>query len=198
MALQFTRKMIDEYVRCSTDIAYFAENYVKLSGGKLIVLNSFQKSAIGRFKDENSFVQYAARQVGKTTVAAIIILHQAIFNDNKTLAIMSHQALINNGMIRMIDNMLCQLPDFLRPITTSSTKRNIGLETGSRIILVYSNDKCSLRGFDVDMLYIDEIDFIPSVFEILDELRCRSVCVGFKKFAFTTSKLEYYFSAERN
>ena len=71
--IEYTKEMIQEYIRCKEDIVYFAEKYFKIvsyKGEHCIELREYQKrmlkAMIGGDGDERQHVAcVAARQIGK-------------------------------------------------------------------------------------------------------------------------------------
>ena len=95
---QFTDEMIQEYIKCKEDIIYFAENYFHIitidKGKQLIKLYDFQKKILKACYDtpngKQSICCKIFRQAGKTTTFSIFMLHYALFNKDKTIAILAH------------------------------------------------------------------------------------------------------------
>ena len=85
-----TADQIDEYRKCMASPSYFAENYFKIvtldNGLQLIKLYDFQKEAADAYLDTNKLLMATSRQIGKTTIATVIILHYVLFNEFKKLS----------------------------------------------------------------------------------------------------------------
>src|SRR5574344_563379 len=86
-AYEYTPEMINEVVRCKEDILYFASNYFyiqNLDKGKIkIPLWDFQKKLLKVMlnppDNKRHIVVLSARQMSKTTVTTIYILHEMLF-----------------------------------------------------------------------------------------------------------------------
>ena len=81
---KFTKKEIEEYIKCSNDPVYFLENYVKIvhvdEGLIPFKLYDFQKDLVGAITKNRNVIVKTGRQVGKTTTTIGWVLHYILFN----------------------------------------------------------------------------------------------------------------------
>ena len=186
------RDEINEYMKCANDIEYFAETYVKawhpVNGLQSIKLDDFQKEAIKDFKEKKLFAKIAERQKGKTLVASLPLLHDSLFNDNKTSIIVSTKIDMGNHILLRINEMYDNLPEFLK-ITkkTINNRRELEFENRSRIRSIGSNSNL-MRGLTISNVYFDESEWIPEVDKIIVAFYPCLVVSGGKMFAFTSSR----------
>ena len=161
---------INNYIRCKTDIIYFAENYCHIvtldKGKRLIKLWEPQKKVLKAVFEEDPNHQHrillSSRQVGKTTLAGIYLLHSAIFNDDKNIAILANKERTALGIMRRIKIMYQMLPKWLKQgiVPGGWNKKTIQFENGS-IISASATSSSAIRSESVNILYIDEMAFIP-------------------------------------
>jgi hypothetical protein len=167
--IKFKYDGLNEWAKCRDDIVYFAETYIKIyhpiNGVQTIVLNETQLNIIDKHKKCKVFSELCERQVGKTTIASIIILHDSIFKDYNTTAIMSTNQSYSNEKIRLIHSMWELLPVFLKPLLTKKTKSEIVFENGSEMIAAGNVDR--LRGRSIQNFYIDESEWVKNLSYII-------------------------------
>ena len=165
-----TKDMIDEYIKCRDDIVYFAEKYIKIhhpvKGIHTIVLNQFQLDILDKRKKYKVFSELCESQNGKTTIASIIILHDSIFKDYSTTAIMSTTQSYTNDKISLISFMWERLPEFLAPKITEYSKSRIAFDNGTEIIAAANVDR--LKGKGIQTLYIDVSEWVKNLSYIIE------------------------------
>jgi hypothetical protein len=186
---------INEIKRCASDVTYFANKYVKIMDCRLgitqIVLNEEQLQVIDEFKSSDIFLKGMKRQSGKTTVAAIILLNQSIFNLDSISAVVFD---FSSLMLTTISLMYENLPDFLR--FDKDILRNISsikFVNGSSIYAANSKSslELSLRGkarSKISTLYIDESDYIEDLDILIRDVRSILLPSKLKVFSLTTFK----------
>jgi hypothetical protein len=90
-----TTEQLLEYERCMESPSYFAEHYFKIvtldDGLQTMKLYDFQKEAADDYLNTNKMILATSRQVGKTTIATVIILHYVLFNEDKTVFILGNK-----------------------------------------------------------------------------------------------------------
>lgn len=194
-----TPEMIEDYKRCMDDIEYFAEKHIKINnnatGLEPFKLNEFQKEAIKDYKEKNIFAKIGKRIEGKTTIAAIILLHQAIFTEYRVSAIMAPTLVLSNYVLDLIYDMYQNLPDYIKHNIVITTRNKSKIEF-SNMCAIYSvgSNSMSLRGRTISNLYIDESEFISSLYEILQNMvPCISVVNKSRLFAFTSTRTSDFF-----
>ena len=82
---------LEEYTKCKIDINYFANNYcfIKSEDGAFhkMTLRDYQYDILDLYDNNKLSILMASRQVGKTIIASIYILHYMLFNDTKSVLI---------------------------------------------------------------------------------------------------------------
>jgi len=175
--IEYTPELLKEYLRCKEDIIYFAENYFHITtidkGRILPKLWDFQKKCLKVYTDPNAGLPesrankrhvsfLAARQIGKTTISKIYLLHYVLFNADKNVAILANKESTALKILREVKESYKELPLWLQQGIVSSgwNKKSIQLENGSMIV-ASSTASSSVRGESVSLLYLDEFAFVP-------------------------------------
>lgn len=162
-----------ELLKCYNDIEYFADNYVQLSTvtGKIQCnLTDFQRKVIGRFKSDKMFFLPSERIVGKTTVAAIILLHQALFTEYRVSLVFARKKSVSNEILEMIAEMYDLLPDFLQHTKiTTRNKTELAFSNMCSIISAGSDSNYG-RGRTISTIYIDESEWFDDLNAVLTNL----------------------------
>lgn len=173
--VEMTNEMIQEMIRCKEDILYFAENYfyiVSLDHGKIkIPLHEFQKRMLKAYVDpkpKRHCIALSGRQTGKTTISTIYILHYALFNDDKRIAILSNNEKSAREILSRVQMAYGMLPLWMqRGINPNGfAKGSLELENGVRIE-ANSTSSSSIRGKSINLLFLDEFAFVQN--HIADE-----------------------------
>lgn len=189
--MKYTEEQIKEISRCSEDIEYFANTYVKMStayGVVSVKLNDFQRKVIEKYSKEKVFFIPAGRMEGKTTVAAIILLHQALFQDSRVSVIFARTKSNSNYIIELITEIYDRLPNFLSFIKlTTRNKSKLEFDNMCSIISAGSDLNYG-RGRAISTIYIDESDFVSNLKDIINTLYpCMSSLSYSKLFALTST-----------
>jgi hypothetical protein len=165
---KWTPELVEEYKRCMNDPVYFAENYVKVialdKGLVSFKLYPYQKEMFGHFKDNRFNVVLACRQSGKSISACAYLLWFAIFNSEKTVAVLANKGATAREMLSRITLMLENLPFFLQPGNKALNKGSLEFSNNSRIIAAATSGS-SIRGMSVNLLYLDEFAFVERASE---------------------------------
>jgi hypothetical protein len=166
LQIAWTPELIAEFARCKEDPIYFAEKYIKIvhvdKGLIPIVLYDYQKEIIGKISGENRLCSVVtSRQAGKTTTAAVIILHFIIFNSHKTVGLLANKGDAAREILDRIKIAYEALPDWLQQGVAEWNKGNIVLENGCKVIAAATSSS-SIRGKTVAFLYIDEAAFVEN------------------------------------
>lgn len=158
--IPMTREQIEEYIRCSEDILYFAENYYyiqTIDDGRIkIPLWDFQKKMLKVFKDpgedKKHVVVLSARQMSKTTVSALYLLHEALFKKDMNIAILANNERTAREILERIKMAYVNLPLWLQQGISNEggwNKSTLVLENGVKIIAA-STSSNSIRGFTIN------------------------------------------------
>lgn len=161
--IQFTPDMVQEYIKCANDPAYFAEKYIKIvhvdHGLIPIVLYPFQKDIIERITDHRRVAVNTSRQAGKTTTAVCIILHYVLFNDHKTVALLANKGDAAREILDRIKIAYEALPKWMQQGVVEWNKGSVEFENGCKIIAAATSSS-NIRGKSISFLYIDETAFV--------------------------------------
>ena len=165
---EWTSDLVDEYARCMKDPSYFAEKYCKIiSLDKGLVpfkLYPYQKKMFKQFEENRFNVVLACRQSGKSISACAYLLWFALFNSEKTIAILANKGATAREMLSRVTLMLENIPFFLQPGSKALNKGSLEFSNNSRIIASATSGS-SIRGLSVNLLYLDEFAFVEKASE---------------------------------
>ena len=164
----WTQEEIKEYAKCMKSPSYFTENYVKIiSLDKGLVpfkLYPYQRKMFNQFQKDRFNIVLACRQSGKSISACAFLVWYALFNPEKTIAIMANKGATAREMLGRITLMLENLPFFLQPGCKALNKGSIEFSNNSRIVAAATSGS-SIRGMSVNLLYLDEFAFVERASE---------------------------------
>jgi len=165
---EWSQEEVQEYARCMGSPEYFAENYIKIiSLDKGLVpfnLYDYQRTMFKHFNDNRFSIVLACRQSGKSISSVAYLLWYAIFNSEKTIAILANKGSTSREMLARITLMLENLPFFLQPGCKTLNKGSIEFSNNSRIVAAATSGS-SIRGMSVNLLYLDEFAFVERAAE---------------------------------
>ena len=94
--IEYTKEQIKELAKCSKDILYFCNKYMKIVNVDEGLINfktyDFQDNIIRSVQDNRFTICKMPRQSGKTTVMTALILHFALFNESFNVAVLANKA----------------------------------------------------------------------------------------------------------
>lgn len=162
----WTPDTIREFRRCKKDPVYFARKYFKIihvdHGLIPLDLYEFQEDAINLYAQGNRKIALnTSRQIGKTTFATAIILHYAIFNSDRRIALLANKGDTAREILSRVKLAFEYLPKWLQVGVIEWNKGSVELENGS-IILAAASSSSAIRGKSMSMVYIDECAFIEN------------------------------------
>jgi hypothetical protein len=164
----WTEELVKEYARCMNDPVYFAETYCKvISLDKGLVpfkLYPYQKEMFRHFNEHRFNIVLACRQSGKSISACAYLLWFALFNTEKTIAVLANKGAVAREMLSRITLMLENIPFFLQPGCKALNKGSIEFSNNSRIVAAATSGS-SIRGLSVNLLYLDEFAFVDKANE---------------------------------
>ena len=164
----WTPSLLREYKKCMDDPIYFAEKYVKVisldDGLVPFKLYPYQKNMFNHFQENRFNVVLACRQSGKSISACAYLLWFALFNPEKTIAILANKGATAREMLSRITLMLENIPFFLQPGSKALNKGSLEFSNNSRIIASATSGS-SIRGMSVNLLYLDEFAFVERAAE---------------------------------
>lgn len=160
---EFIKKCMDEPI-------FFAENAIACPTVDLgltnIKLYNLQKEILSELNHRKRVIINKSRQMGGTLLQLINVAHYILFNQDKTVVLMSNKHTNAIEMLRNLKDMLDTLPAFMQPKLTIKNKTCIQLDNGC-IIRASACTVDALRGMTISYLLIDEAAFIKR--EIFDE-----------------------------
>lgn len=197
---------VSEWVKCRSNPLYFILNYVYLPeiGGKI------------KYNDKNFHIKLrrviriifrfklclfmASRQLGKSSIAAALLVWASIFFPNNRIVILNFQKSAAQENLKKIKFIIKYLPDWMKvkESSRSEIKTYLELDNGSRIDTFYPSSTTPpdtlARSLTIPILYVDELGFIPHIDEIygsaqptLSTAREQAKKNGYPYFIFGTS-----------
>ena len=159
----FTKEQVLEYAKCMKDPIYFVERYAKIiSLDKGLVdfkLYPYQQKMFKQFESHRFNVVLACRHSGKSISACGYLLWFALFQSEKSIAVLANKGATAREMLARITIMLENIPFFLQPGCKALNKSNIDFSNNSRIIAAATTGS-SIRGLSINLLYLDEFAFV--------------------------------------
>jgi len=164
----FTQEEVLEYAKCMKDPVYFVEKYAKIisldRGLVPFKLYPYQKRMFKQFEENRFNIVLACRQSGKSISACGYLLWFALFQSEKSIAILANKGATAREMLARITIMLENIPFFLQPGCKALNKSNIDFSNNSRIIAAATTGS-SIRGLSINLLYLDEFAFVERAAE---------------------------------
>jgi hypothetical protein len=172
--IEWTPTMLEEYVKCSKDVVYFTEKYMKIINVDRGLINftlyDYQKEMLHNMQHERFNIIATARQAGKSTVTCAYILWYIIFNTEKTVALLANKGETAREILGKVQLAYQHLPKWLQQGVVEWNKGSFVLENNSRV-LAAATSSSAIRGYSINLLFIDEAahidnweDFFTSVF----------------------------------
>ena len=163
--LQFTKKQVEEWIKCKNDPLYFATNYMQIinldEGLVPFDMYDFQKEILMDFHENRFNIAKLPRQTGKSTTVVAYLLHYAIFNDSVNIGILANKASTARELLGRLQLAYENLPKWIQHGILVWNKGNVELENGSKI-LAASTSASAVRGMSFNILFLDEFAFVPN------------------------------------
>ena len=163
--IQFTKKQVNEWIKCKNDPLYFACNYMQIisldEGLVPFSMYDFQKSILMDFHENRFNIAKLPRQTGKSTTVVAYLLHYAIFNDSVNIGILANKASTARELLGRLQLAYENLPKWMQHGILVWNKGNVELENGSKI-LAASTSASAVRGMSFNILFLDEFAFVPN------------------------------------
>jgi len=163
--IQFTKKQIDEWIKCKNDPIYFAMNYIKIisldEGLVPFEMYDFQKGILRDFHENRFNIAKLPRQTGKSTTVVAYLLYYAIFYDSVNIGILANKASTARELLGRLQLAYENLPKWMQHGILVWNKGNVELENGSKI-LAASTSASAVRGMSFNILFLDEFAFVPN------------------------------------
>jgi hypothetical protein len=163
---EWSPEIARELRRCQKDPVYFAKTYFKIihvdKGLIPLQLYKFQEDAINLYAQKNrKIILNTSRQIGKTTFATAIILHYAIFNPSKRIALLANKGDTAREILSRVKLAFEYLPKWLQVGVKEWNKGSVEFENES-IIIAAASSSSAIRGKSMSMVYIDEVAFVDN------------------------------------
>ena len=163
--IQFTKKQVEEWIKCKNDPLYFACKYMQIinldEGLVPFSMYDFQKDILMDFHNNRFNIAKLPRQTGKSTTVVAYLLHYAIFNDSVNIGILANKASTARELLGRLQLAYENLPKWIQHGILVWNKGNVELENGSKI-LAASTSASAVRGMSFNILFLDEFAFVPN------------------------------------
>ncbi len=164
----WTPDKVQEYAKCMADPIYFAQKFIKIinlnEGLVPFELYPYQEEMFKHFRENRFSVVLACRQSGKSISSLAFLLWYAMFTPEQTIAVLANRGATSREMLARITLMLENLPFYLQPGCKTLNKGSVEFSNNSRI-LAESTSSSSIRGFSVNLLFLDEFAFVEKANE---------------------------------
>jgi len=161
--IRLTPAQLCEIKKCAVDPIYFIRNYVyintKDNGMQLFDMYDFQELAIARFMKYRYNINRWSRQVGKSTIVRGFILWWGIFHKDQLIAMIGNKLSLAKEQLQQLRDSYIRIPMWMQPGVKLWNKTSIQFSNNSRII-VSSSSPDNIRGFAINLLYLDEFAFL--------------------------------------
>lgn len=163
--IEWNQEMFEEYIRCSNDVVYFTEKYMKIinidKGLVSFKLYDYQKEMLASMADNRFTIIATARQAGKSTVTCAFILWYVIFHAEKTVALLANKGETAREILSRVQLAYQHLPKWLQQGVKEWNKGSMELENNSRVLAAATSSD-AIRGYSINLLFIDEAAFIEN------------------------------------
>lgn len=170
IVFEYTEEEIQELTKCANDIFYFANKYgyclQGTKGYQPLTLRDYQEEMLDAYVKNRFNITLSCRQIGKTVIAAIFILHYIIFNYDRHVAIAANKYATATEIMDKIKEMMNYLPFFMKPGVKINNMSKMSFANGCRIE-AQATTKRSFIGYTIHLLYLDEFAHVEP--HILDE-----------------------------
>jgi hypothetical protein len=164
-AIDWSPDLVQEYIKCSQDPIYFTETYMKIINVDRGLINfklyPYQKNMLMSFANNRFNIVTTARQAGKSTTTCAFILWYIIFHPDKTVALLANKGDTAREILGRIQLAYQHLPKWLQQGIKEWNKGSFELENNSRVLAAATSSD-AIRGYSINMLFIDEAAFIEN------------------------------------
>lgn len=165
------QELIQEYIKCSQDPVYFANNYGYVFDMKRQQISKmkcfpYQEDCLRTFNDNQNSIVLKSRQMGLSVISAMYIAWRLVFCFDERMLVVADNG---NGAVRFLNTVrqvLDRLPDWMLPDERliNNTKQ-ISFSNGSWVKAVASSKQAG-RGESLTCLILDETAFIEHAQDI--------------------------------
>ena len=162
---RFTKKQIQEVIKCMDEPQHFIENYLKIvtidKGLVPFEMYDFQREMVDKFHNNRFTICKLPRQSGKSTVIVSYLLHYVLFNDNVNVAILANKSSTARDLLGRLQLAYEHLPKWMQQGVLNWNKGSLELENGSRIVAA-STSSSAVRGSTFNIIFLDEFAYVPN------------------------------------
>ena len=134
----FTEEQILEYQKCSKDVVYFIQKYIKIinvdEGLVPFNLYDFQEETINVFNTNRFVICKWPRQSGKSVTTLAYMLWLVLFKDYYKIAIFANKGELARELLGRLKLAYEWLPKWLQQGVIEWNKGSIELENNSKIV----------------------------------------------------------------
>jgi hypothetical protein len=142
----------------------FINNHLKynspINGPKNFKLYPFQEELVNKFHNRQNNIFCSSRQSGKTIVPLYYLLHQALFNPESNILILSNKSSISSSHIDTIQYATKGIVEPWPMNPPSRTSNTLRFHNGSTIHSDSSVNPASLTGRLYTHIFLDEFAFL--------------------------------------
>jgi len=157
-----TAEEVEDWKHCRDDIVYFASKCFLMTpeGLKPCKLRPYQEKYLRHVKANRWSIYLAARQCGKSTTTGIAILHEILFNTDKTGLILSKSGPAGIDLLSKVKDMYLNLPYHLKAGTMKWNQHEISFDNNSSVSTEAFSPTAGL-GKTINFLILDEFAWCP-------------------------------------
>ena len=184
-------ELLNEYVRCLTDIAYYGERYCEAfdqTRDGMVPLKVFpkQKELLKHYQQHKLSIVLKPRQAGVSTVTALFVAHKILFSDKDhpvKILVVANKLATANEFIKKIKGYIESRPAWLNVEygdTKNKSEISIVDENGAFIggAKASATSIDALRGYTPTHLVMDEAAFIANGAELWGSAGASLSCVN--------------------
>ena len=173
--MQLSKIHLIEIEKCSKDILYFLNNYIRMTtpkGFNFIDARGYQNEFLKILENRSyeNIISMQPRQSSKSTTTGVYFSHLFCFSQDLTIGIVAYDGESAREFLDKAKKMIISLPIWLQPGMVVWNKGSIECENNVRI-LTDSPSSDSFRGFSVNVIVVDECAY-------LDPKRWNEFCDG--------------------
>ena len=165
VSVNWTPDLVQEWLKCKSDVVYFVKTYMKIinvnHGLVPFVPYQYQETMLDTMKNERYTIITTARQSGKSTTTCGFILWYILFHEDKTVALLANKGETAREILSRIQLAYQHLPKWLQQGVLEWNKGSFALENNSRVLATATSAN-NIRGFTINLLFIDEAAFIEN------------------------------------
>lgn len=162
IVFKLTDEEKEEKSKIKSDIVYFAEKFCKMDtkessmwGFKKLDLFDYQKEMLKEFNDDNKVISVlTSRQMGKSWIVAIYVLHYIINNMDKSVVISSQ--FYPENIIAKVKHLYSTLPFYLKPGIKLWNQKSVMFDNNSRVVAMKITKEPAI-GFTINRLVVNDL-----------------------------------------